>query len=94
MPLGYKILAGYLLIISLIAVILTAADKARARKGKWRVPEATLFAFAALGGSAAMYIAMRCLHHKTRKRRFMWGIPLIFAAQVALILWLFAADIV
>ena len=43
MPLGYKILAGYLLIISLIAVILTAADKARARKGKWRVPEATLF---------------------------------------------------
>ncbi len=93
MPLVDKILIVYLLIVSLVSIAITAADKSRARRGKWRVPEATLLLCAALGGGVAMYVAMRCLHHKTRKRKFMWGIPLIVIGQAALFIWLFATGI-
>ncbi len=80
--------AWYILGISALACVLTVWDKYCARRGRWRVPEKTLFAVAALGGSAAMLLTMRAVHHKTRHRRFMWGLPLIIVAQVVL---LFAA---
>ncbi len=78
----------YVIGISLLACVLTVWDKRCARRGRWRVPERTLFALALLGGAAAMLLTMRAVRHKTRHRRFMWGLPLIIAAQVALlILW-------
>lgn len=76
-------IAGYLGIISLVAVILTAADKYKAQHHRWRIPEATLFLVAALGGCAAMYVTMRLIHHKTCHRRFMWGLPAILLLQIA-----------
>lgn len=72
-------------VISLLSVILTVSDKNRARKGKWRIPEHTLFAAAILGGAAAMYATMRKIHHKTRHKRFMIGLPLIIILQAAVI---------
>lgn len=73
----------YLLGVSLLACVLTVWDKRRARCGEWRVPEKTLFTVALLGGSVAMLLTMRAVRHKTRHRRFMWGLPLIIAAQIA-----------
>ncbi len=75
----------YAVAISLLAVVFTVADKSRAKRGKWRVPERTLFAVALLGGAAAMYITMRLVRHKTLHKRFMIGLPLIFLAQVAIL---------
>lgn len=75
----------YILIISLISVIVTVSDKRRARRNKWRVRESTLLILSALGGSAAMFITMRLIRHKTQKKKFMLGIPLIFLIQVAAI---------
>ncbi len=63
--------------ISLLAVIMTLLDKSRSRHGGHRVAEATLFTVALLGGAAAMWMVMHCIRHKTRHRRFMWGLPLI-----------------
>lgn len=80
---------GYLICINLAAFFLCALDKHRARRKKWRIPEATLFAVSLLGGSVGMYLAMLLFRHKTRHLSFMLGIPLIFLAQVALILFLF-----
>ncbi len=79
-----KILLIYLLAINLIGIALTIRDKRAAQRHRWRVPEATLLWISALGGSVSMYAAMRLIHHKTKHRKFMWGIPAIFAAQVAL----------
>lgn len=76
--------AVYLAVISLAAVMITAADKYKAQHHRWRIPEATLFGVAALGGAAAMYVTMRLIHHKTRHRRFMWGLPAIFLVQLAI----------
>lgn len=73
-------------VISIISVILTVSDKKRARKGKWRIPEHTLFSVAILGGAVAMYATMRRIHHKTRHKRFMIGLPVIIILQAAAII--------
>ena len=79
-----QVALGYLGAISLLAVILTIADKRQAIHHGRRIPEATLLLFSVLGGSVAMYVTMRLIHHKTRKPKFMVGIPLILFVQIAL----------
>ena len=75
----------YLAAVSLIAVIMTVSDKSRARKHKRRIAEKTLFGTAVLGGSAAMYLTMLAIRHKTKHKRFMIGLPLIMIVQTAII---------
>ena len=76
--------AIYLAFISLIAIILTIHDKRAAQKKKWRVRESTLLLIAVLGGSVAMLLTMRVIRHKTKHSKFMAGIPVIIALQIAL----------
>ena len=85
-PAGW--LAVYLAVINLATFIVYGADKRRARKGKWRVPERTLFLLPLLGGSVGALLGMRVFHHKTRHWSFVWGIPAILLAQLALAVWL------
>lgn len=75
---------AYLIIINFIAVFVTVSDKRRAVMRHSRIRERTLLLVSALGGSPAMWITMRRIRHKTRHKKFMIGIPLIFAVQLAL----------
>ena len=79
-----KYLFYYLLTINAIGFLLMMTDKQKARKRKWRIPEATLMGVAVLGGSLGVWFGMQVFRHKTRHKKFTVGIPLIFAAQVAL----------
>lgn len=83
------VLAIYLAVISLVAIIMTVSDKRRARQHRWRISEAVLLLVSALGGSVAMLLTMLLIHHKTKHLKFMLGIPLIIVAQIALalVLW-------
>lgn len=76
----------YLGIISLIAIILTLRDKRAAKKRNWRVKERTLLLVSALGGSVAMLLTMLAVRHKTKHAKFMAGIPVIIALQIAAVL--------
>ena len=78
------VLSFYLLIINAVGVVIMLADKRRAQKKLWRVPEATLFTIAILGGSIGVLLGMRLFRHKTRKPRFYIGIPLLLALQLTL----------
>jgi uncharacterized membrane protein YsdA (DUF1294 family) len=60
-------------------------DKRRAQRSAFRIPEATLFAVAIIGGSLGSFIGMRFFRHKTRHWYFKIGIPLILILQVALV---------
>ena len=72
----------YLLIINALGLLIMLADKEKAKKHRWRIPESTLLTVAALGGSIGCYAGMRVFHHKTRKPKFYIGVPVIFAVQL------------
>ena len=79
-----KLLLIYLLIINALGCILMLADKIKARKNRWRIPEATLFLVAAIGGSIGSLAGMYLFRHKTRHLSFTGGMPLILVAQIVI----------
>ena len=86
---GWTVLLVWLAVINLLTFIVYGADKRRARRGKWRVPEKTLFLLPLLGGSIGALLGMRVFHHKTKHWYFVWGIPAILLAQIALAVWIY-----
>jgi len=60
----------YLLLINLVGFGLYGADKRRARRGEWRIPEKTLLACSLFGGALGGIVAMRIFRHKTRHLYF------------------------
>ena len=81
-------LAYYLLAINAVAFIVYGIDKYKAKKAKWRIPEATLLLLAVLGGSIGAWMGMKVWHHKTMHKKFKYGIPAILLIQIALIAYL------
>lgn len=77
-----KLLWIYLIGINLFTFFVYGADKMRARKEQWRISESTLLAFAVFGGAAGALAGMYIFHHKTRKAKFKYGVPLIFILEV------------
>lgn len=73
----------YLLIVNAIAFLLMRIDKQKAKKRKWRIPEATLMGFAAIGGSIGALMGMYTFRHKTLHKKFSIGIPAILIAQLS-----------
>lgn len=78
----------YLLIINALGFALMLADKWKARKNLWRIPEATLMAVATLGGSVGSLLGMYAVRHKTKHLKFTVGIPLILGLQLLLAVFL------
>ena len=84
-----KIGMGYLRLINITAFVPMAADKRKAVKGKWRIPERVLFGLAILGGSIGAIAGMYTFHHKTRHRSFTIGLPAILLVQLSAAGYLF-----
>ena len=84
MPPVFTAALVYLAVVNLAACAAAIVDKRRARRDEWRIPESTLLLLAALGGSVSMLITMKLIRHKTRKAKFMVGIPVILALQLLL----------
>jgi len=76
----------YLIAINVMAFLLYGIDKWKAKHKQWRVPEATLLGVALIGGSIGALLGMMVWRHKTKHKKFTIGLPLILAAQIALIL--------
>ncbi len=92
MPLFSKIIIVYFALISLVAVIVTVADKVAAKKGAWRVPEATLMIIGLFGGALAMFITMKTIRHKTKHMKFMIGLPLEIVLHAVIVCFLLFGD--
>ncbi len=71
---------------SLISIVAVTVDKAAAVKQRRRISEKTLMALAALGGTGVMWIVMKLVRHKTRRPKFMIGLPILFTVQAGLLL--------
>ena len=82
-------LLWYLAAVNLVAFTVYGVDKAKARRGAWRIPEKTLFLLPLLGGSVGALLGMLVFRHKTKHWYFVWGLPLILLAQIALAVWVY-----
>lgn len=74
--------------VNIYGFFLCRADKRRAIKHQWRVPEKRFFLVALLGGSPGVYAGMFTFRHKTKHVSFLLGIPCIFAFQLAMIIYI------
>jgi len=72
------------LIMNMIAFCLMGLDKRRAKRNAWRIPEKTLFLFAALMGGIGGTAGMFFFRHKTKHWTFRIGFPALAIAQIAL----------
>ena len=83
----WPLIGTYLGVINLIALLMMWSDKRRSKRpGARRVPEEVLFLSALLGGSLGAVLGMYAFRHKTKHWYFVWGMPLILLAQLALAL--------
>lgn len=72
----------YLLAINLITFLAMYIDKKRAKWGKWRTKESTLFTLVLLGGGIGGIAGMKVFKHKTKKTRFVIGFPAILITEI------------
>ena len=78
----------YLFLINAVSLLLMLADKLKAKKNKWRIPESVLIAAAVIGGSLGVLLGMGIAFHKIHKAKFTIGIPVLLAVQILLFIWL------
>ncbi len=79
-------------VMALVTFLTYAADKAAARQGGWRVPEANLHLLAMAGGWPGALAARHLLRHKTVKQPFRVVFALTVAVNCAGFGWLFTDD--
>jgi uncharacterized membrane protein YsdA (DUF1294 family) len=75
----------YLAVVNCLLFILMGVDKYKAIKGAWRIPEATLFILALIGGGIGGTFGMYSFRHKTRHLKFEIGFPVIAVVQCVLV---------
>ena len=85
---GIKNIIIYLLAVNIIGFLIMGLDKWKAKRGSWRIPENTLFMFTILGGGIGTIAGIYAFRHKTQKKKFTIGMPVIFILEVILIIYL------
>ena len=79
-------------IINVVAFFAYGIDKWKSQHNRWRIPESVLLVLAAVGGSVGAWLGMQAWRHKTQHKKFQYGVPAIFVAQVAVVVWLLSAN--
>lgn len=76
----------WLLFINITSFFCFYLDKRKAIKKKYRISEYSLFLLALIGGSVGSILGMYLFHHKTKKLKFKFGLPLLSFIQCLLFL--------
>jgi len=82
------ILAEYFAAVNILGFLLMGADKWKAQKGAFRIPESTLFIIAIVGGSVGCILGMYIFRHKTRQWHFVIGMFVILLLQAGIYFFL------
>ena len=72
-----------LILLNLTSFALFGLDKWKAVHGCWRISEKTLLLAALAGGFTGALTGMYFFHHKTRHKKFVYGVPLIGLLELA-----------
>ena len=76
------VLIFYFVLVNLLGFYAMYNDKLRAKKRAFRIPEATFFTIAIIGGSIGCISGMYLFRHKTRHWYFVYGLPFILILQI------------
>ena len=77
----------YFVIFNILGFLIMYIDKQKAKKGKWRIPEKTLFIITGLGGGIGTIAGMYIFRHKTQKVAFVIGFPLITILEIIAVIY-------
>ena len=75
----------YLLLINIFSFILALTDKSRAKNKKWRISENALLFSAIIGGGVGLLLGLLLSNHKTRRKKFMIGVPVIIVLHFVVV---------
>ena len=84
----------WLVFINISAVFIYRSDKKKSEKGKWRTRETNLLLFPLFGGGIGSTIGMYVFRHKTKKIKFVLGVPILTLVSIVIIYSLFYYDII
>jgi len=68
--LDWRLLAGYLILVSGLSYWTMASDKKKALSKDWRIPESQLHILEIIGGWPGSFLAQCRFRHKNRKLRY------------------------
>ncbi len=77
----------YLLVINIAGFLAMGIDKYKAKMGSWRIRENTLFSFCFLGGGIGTIAGMYTFRHKTKKKAFTIGMPLVLILEILIFIY-------
>ena len=83
-----ELLYIYCILINILSFICFYVDKRRARRKEFRISESFLFIIAFLGGALGSILGMKIFKHKTKRRNFIFGIPLILLLNIVAFVYL------
>lgn len=83
------LIATAVVIWNVITFALYGIDKAKAKKGKWRISEATLIICAFMMGGLGSFVGMRVFRHKTQHIKFVILVPLAMVVNIVIVFLLF-----
>ena len=82
-----------LIALNVISFILFGADNRKAKKDLYRISEKSLWISAVLFGAFGAFAGMRVFHHKTKKTKFRYGMPLLILIQMAALVYLYGRGV-
>ncbi len=82
-----KYVVYYLIIINCIGFLAMFIDKVKAERNRWRIPENTLFTITMIGGGIGTILGMYVCRHKTKKLKFVIGLPTLTITEYILIIY-------
>ena len=83
-----KYLLFFYAIVSIVTFFAYGLDKRKAKKKRWRTPEAVLLGLGFFGGAVGALIGMSLFRHKTRHWYFRAVNLIGLVWQVGLVVWL------
>ena len=86
------LLIAVFVLMSIVLFLVMGRDKALSKTRKRRVPEATLFLLALLGGALGGVLGMQIFRHKTQHMSFVIGFPLLALLQWGAVIWMLLPD--
>lgn len=84
----------YIVCINIIGFFVMCIDKQKAKKGKWRIKEQTLFYITLVGGGIGTITGMYLFRHKTKKLRFTIGFPVIVVSEIILAIYIISKYVI